>query len=78
MGLPDQPVHHGLAEASCKRPLGRRLALSPSLKELRERVASELARLPDHFRRLENTPPVPVLVAQPLRDLAKAVDAFQP
>jgi nicotinate phosphoribosyltransferase len=53
---------------------GRRLAPAPALADLRARVAAELARLPEHLRRLQDGPPYEVRVSQALRDLAKAVD----
>jgi nicotinate phosphoribosyltransferase len=53
---------------------GRRLAPAPPLADVRARVADELARLPEHLRRLEDVPPYQVRVSQALRDLAKACD----
>jgi len=53
---------------------GRRLAPAPSLADVRARVADELARLPEHLRRLQDIPPYQVRVSQALRDLAKACD----
>jgi nicotinate phosphoribosyltransferase len=53
---------------------GRRLAPAPALADVRARVADELARLPEHLRRLEDGPPYQVRVSQALRDLAKACD----
>jgi len=53
---------------------GRRLASPPALTDVRARVADELARLPEHLRRLQESPPYQVRVAQALRDLAKACD----
>src|SRR5438094_1128406 len=53
---------------------GRRLAPAPSLADVRARVADELARLPEHLRRLQDGPPYQVRVSQALRDLAKACD----
>jgi nicotinate phosphoribosyltransferase len=53
---------------------GRRLAPGPALADVRARVADELARLPEHLRRLQDTPPYQVRISQALRDLAKACD----
>jgi len=53
---------------------GRRLAPAPSLADVRARVANELARLPEHLRRLQAVSPYQVRVSQALRDLAKACD----
>jgi len=53
---------------------GRRLAPAPVLADVRARVADELARLPEHLRRLQDGPPYQVRVSQALRDLAKACD----
>ncbi len=53
---------------------GRRLAPAPSLSDVRARVADELTRLPEHLRRLQDSPPYQVRVSQDLRDLAKACD----
>jgi nicotinate phosphoribosyltransferase len=53
---------------------GRRLAPPTPLSESRERAASELARLPEHLRALQESPPYPVRVSQAVRDLAKAID----
>jgi nicotinate phosphoribosyltransferase len=54
--------------------VGRRLAPVPALADVRARVADELARLPEHLRRLLDIPPYQVRVSQALRDLAKACD----
>ena len=53
---------------------GRRLAPAPALADVRARVADELARLPEHLRRLQDGPPYQVRVSQALHDLAKACD----
>jgi len=53
---------------------GQRLAPPSPLSELRERAATELARLPEHLRRLQDSPPVPVQISQSLLNLAKSVD----
>ena len=53
---------------------GRRLAPAPSLADVRARVADELSRLPEHLRRLQDSPLYQVRVSQALRDLAKACD----
>ena len=53
---------------------GQRLTPPPALADVRARVADELALLPEHLRRLQESPPYQVRVAQALRDLAKACD----
>jgi len=53
---------------------GRRLVPAPGLADVRAHVADELARLPEHLRRLQDGPPYQVRVSQALRDLAKACD----
>lgn len=53
---------------------GRRLAPPSPLSELRERAVSDLARLPEHLRHLQEGPPVPVKISAALSDLAKKVD----
>ncbi len=54
---------------------GRRLLPSPSLDEVRQRAAAQLASLPEHLRRLQEDPPYPVTIAPALQDLAEAVDS---
>jgi nicotinate phosphoribosyltransferase len=53
---------------------GRRLAPSPSLADIRDRAARELARLPEPLRRLEGGTTYPVRVADALVRLAAEVD----
>jgi nicotinate phosphoribosyltransferase len=53
---------------------GHRLGPSPSLDQIRQHAATELARLPEHSRQLEVDPPYPVAITQSLHDLADAVD----
>jgi nicotinate phosphoribosyltransferase len=53
---------------------GQRLGPAPSLDEIRQHAAAELARLPEHLRQLQVDPPYPVAIAQSLHDLAAAVD----
>ena len=53
---------------------GKRLAPSPTLAQIRERAARELARLPEPLKRLEPFD-YPVTVAEPLRKMAADVDA---
>jgi nicotinate phosphoribosyltransferase len=54
---------------------GRRVAAREPLEAIRRRVAAELARLPEHLRRLKSEPRYPVRVAPPLVELAAALDA---
>jgi nicotinate phosphoribosyltransferase len=53
---------------------GRRLGPPPTLAEIREHAASELARLPEPLRRLDPAASYPVQVAEPLVRLAAEVD----
>ena len=54
---------------------GRRLAPPGTVAEARARALEGLARLPEHLRRLEVSPPYPVDVAPALHALAARVDA---
>ncbi len=56
---------------------GRRLQAPAPLAELRQRAASNLARLPDPLRVLETATDYPVEIAQSLRDLARTLDAHR-
>lgn len=49
---------------------GRRLSAPPTLADLRARATAELARLPPHLRRLEETPPYPVAIGADVQALA--------
>ena len=53
---------------------GHRLISNQKLAELRERTATQLARLPDPLRNLECAHPYDVRISQSLQDLALAVD----
>jgi nicotinate phosphoribosyltransferase len=53
---------------------GKRLAPSPTLAQIRERAARELARLPEPLRRLESGANYPVTIAEPLKALAAEAD----
>jgi nicotinate phosphoribosyltransferase len=54
---------------------GKRLAPSPSLAEIRQRVARELEQLPEPLRRMEPAATYPVEIADALVRLAAEVDA---
>lgn len=54
---------------------GRRLAPSPPLAAVREHARQQFAALPDDLRRLDGAPPYAAEVAEPLRELARQVDA---
>lgn len=54
---------------------GRRLAPSPALAEVRRHAQAQLAALPTALRRLDVAVPYDVEVAEPLRALAREVDA---
>ena len=53
---------------------GKRVDPSPTLQACRATAAENLNRLPDHLRRLETRPTVPVKISKALRDLAAEVD----
>jgi nicotinic acid phosphoribosyltransferase len=53
---------------------GRRIGRLPSLERARERAAAELQRLPQPLRALQPDTTYPVIVSDPLRALARAVD----
>jgi len=54
---------------------GKRIAPSPSLAQIRERAAADLARMPEALRRLETGADYPVTIADALRALAAQADA---
>ena len=54
---------------------GKRIDPAPSLAQIRERAARELARLPEPLRTLQAGFDYPVTVAEPLRSMAAAIDA---
>jgi Nicotinate phosphoribosyltransferase C-terminal domain len=53
---------------------GRRIGPLPSLEPARERTAAELQRLPQPLRALQPDTTYAVIVSDPLRALARAVD----
>ncbi len=53
---------------------GRRVAPSPGLAEIRQYALAQLAALPEALRGLDMPVPYEVAVAEPLRELARAVD----
>jgi len=53
---------------------GKRLAPAPSLAQIRERAARELARLPEPLRRLEQSTDYPVKISDKLKALAAQAD----
>lgn len=54
---------------------GRRLAPSPALAEVRAHAQRQLASLPEALRALDRAAAYPVDVAEPVRELARRVDA---
>ncbi len=54
---------------------GRRVLPKEPLSRIRTRTLAGLARLPDHLRALETTPPYPVTVAESIEKLVHEVDA---
>lgn len=55
---------------------GRRLAPSPALIDVRQRVASQLGQLPPPLRVLESVPAYEVRISSLLQDLAQTVDHY--
>jgi nicotinate phosphoribosyltransferase len=53
---------------------GKRLTMPQSLADLRQRAATQLARLPESLRTLDRTEPFPVTVSLSLRESARALD----
>ena len=53
---------------------GRRLAPSPTLTQVRQRVTTQLGQLPAPLRILESAPAYEVRISAPLQDLAQSVD----
>lgn len=53
---------------------GRRLSQAPTLTDLRQHTAEQLARLPESLQALTTAPAYPVLISQALQDLAQTVD----
>jgi nicotinate phosphoribosyltransferase len=53
---------------------GKRVGEKPSLDEIRARAASELQRLPETLKRLQNGAGYPVTIAESLRKLAAETD----
>jgi len=64
----------GEALLECCLRAGKRLVPSPPLAEVRQRAATQLARLPEHLQKLQVAPPYPVAVARALCHLASEVD----
>jgi nicotinate phosphoribosyltransferase len=54
---------------------GKRLAPAPTLAQIRERTARELARLPEPLMRLEKSDQYPVQISDKLKALAAQMDA---
>ena len=53
---------------------GRRVPGLPTLAAARVHAAAELTRLPDALRALDPGPSHPVIIAAPLRELARRLD----
>jgi len=53
---------------------GKRVDAAPTLTQIRERAARELARMPESLRRLEKAEDYPVRVSDKLKALAAQVD----
>lgn len=71
--LEDQPVgaQHVVPLLRQVMENGKRLDPPESLETIRERVAEQLSKLPEHLRQLKTEPAYPVTIAQALKDLAK-------
>jgi nicotinate phosphoribosyltransferase len=68
----DQQVGEALLQP-CLRA-GKRLDPAPSLADIRQRAAMQLASLPEHLQRLQVEPPYSVIIAPTLHALADEVD----
>ena len=53
---------------------GKRVAAVPTLAQIRERAARDLARLPEPLRQLQQGVDYPVAVGEALKDLAVEAD----
>jgi nicotinate phosphoribosyltransferase len=53
---------------------GKRVAPAPTLAQIRERAAADLARLPEPLRQLQLSAEYPVKVADALKTLAQEAD----
>lgn len=53
---------------------GRRLAISPDLRDMRRHAGAQLAQLPESLRALETGPSYDVRISQDLQSLAQTVD----
>jgi len=67
-GQDGEPLIHPVMQS------GDMLAPCPSLNNIREHAAQELAALPEHLRSLEASPPYPVEISDTLKQLAREVD----
>ena len=56
---------------------GRRLSPAEPLEQSRQRALRELNRLPEALKRLEHAPDFPVVISEPLKQLARDVDTLQ-
>ena len=56
---------------------GRRLWPAEPLEQSRQRALRELNRLPEALKRLEHAPDFPVVISEPLKQLARDVDILQ-
>lgn len=65
----------GVPLLTCVMRDGRRLAPSPALADVRAHAQGQLAALPDALRVIDGAACYPVEVAEPLRTLARQVDA---
>jgi nicotinate phosphoribosyltransferase len=54
---------------------GKRVAPAPTLTQIRERAAADLARLPEPLRQLQPGADYPVKVTDALKSLAQEADA---
>ncbi|MDP2962414.1 MAG: nicotinate phosphoribosyltransferase [Sulfurimicrobium sp.] len=70
----EQDRHPGEALLKPVMRAGKRLTPAASLAEARALAATELARLPEGLRQLDNVAPYSMEVAQSLQDLARTLD----
>lgn len=70
----DSAEHEGEPLIACVMKDGRRLTAPPTLKEIRERAARDLERLPEALKARDPATAYPVEIADPLVRLAAEVD----
>ena len=73
IGRADEPSENAETLLTCVMRDGRRILLSPSLEQIRERTRQNLGRLPGRYRELCNAASYPVSFSAALEELMKTV-----